>query len=114
MGPLRLSEKLLPHRPIFGERLLRFLAVRNDAFLVSFAAHTQDTLFLLDVDQIQAGKFTDPQPCSIKKLKHRAVAAKQQAFFGEPGLAGTFLPFLGRSEERRVGKESRSRWSPYH
>src|SRR5260221_7777418 len=23
-------------------------------------------------------------------------------------------PFLGRSEERRVGKECRSRWSPYH
>ena len=28
-----------------------------------------------------------------------------------------FLPILkklGRSEERRVGKECRSRWSPYH
>ena len=27
-----------------------------------------------------------------------------------------FLPFyiLDRSEERRVGKECRSRWSPYH
>src|SRR6266540_472260 len=24
------------------------------------------------------------------------------------------LPELGRSEERRVGKECRSRWSPYH
>src|ERR1041385_5766885 len=24
------------------------------------------------------------------------------------------LPFLMRSEERRVGKECRSRWSPYH
>src|SRR2546429_9218233 len=23
-------------------------------------------------------------------------------------------PFAGRSEERRVGKECRSRWSPYH
>src|SRR3989441_9986579 len=23
-------------------------------------------------------------------------------------------PLLGRSEERRVGKECRSRWSPYH
>ena len=27
----------------------------------------------------------------------------------------TFVPFtVGRSEERRVGKECRSRWSPYH
>src|SRR3989475_12868878 len=24
------------------------------------------------------------------------------------------VPILGRSEERRVGKECRSRWSPYH
>src|SRR5256885_3939864 len=24
------------------------------------------------------------------------------------------LPRVGRSEERRVGKECRSRWSPYH
>ena len=26
----------------------------------------------------------------------------------------TFIPGLKRSEERRVGKECRSRWSPYH
>ena len=29
------------------------------------------------------------------------------------GDAGS-SPGLGRSEERRVGKECRSRWSPYH
>ena len=27
---------------------------------------------------------------------------------------GTEIPAGGRSEERRVGKECRSRWSPYH
>src|SRR3989442_10265995 len=27
---------------------------------------------------------------------------------------GEILVFLPRSEERRVGKEGRSRWSPYH
>ena len=25
-----------------------------------------------------------------------------------------YIPILTRSEERRVGKECRSRWSPYH
>ena len=25
-----------------------------------------------------------------------------------------YLDFVARSEERRVGKECRSRWSPYH
>ena len=27
---------------------------------------------------------------------------------------GAMSPTVGRSEERRVGKECRSRWSPYH
>ena len=30
--------------------------------------------------------------------------------FGAP----KFFPIMMRSEERRVGKECRSRWSPYH
>ena len=30
------------------------------------------------------------------------------------GLAADVGRLLGRSEERRVGKECRSRWSPYH
>src|SRR2546427_13206719 len=30
------------------------------------------------------------------------------------GARFTHLKVLGRSEERRVGKECRSRWSPYH
>ena len=29
-------------------------------------------------------------------------------------LALSKLDYKGRSEERRVGKECRSRWSPYH
>ena len=30
------------------------------------------------------------------------------------GVVFSFLEIDGRSEERRVGKECRSRWSPYH
>ena len=39
---------------------------------------------------------------------------------GNPTVSSTYADFLSefvsstRSEERRVGKESRSRWSPYH
>ena len=29
-------------------------------------------------------------------------------------IKNTMAPFFSRSEERRVGKECRSRWSPYH
>ena len=31
-----------------------------------------------------------------------------------PELQLNFKAFIVRSEERRVGKECRSRWSPYH
>ena len=32
----------------------------------------------------------------------------------KPLVKRTFRPEVMRSEERRVGKECRSRWSPYH
>ena len=46
----------------------------------------------------------------MKKLKVLAAAA---AFLC--GIAIGSVPlYAARSEERRVGKECRSRWSPYH
>src|SRR5438046_637052 len=33
---------------------------------------------------------------------------------GPSGTTGVFAPPTSRSEERRVGKECRSRWAPYH
>ena len=37
------------------------------------------------------------------------------ALMGENGAGkSTLMKVLTRSEERRVGKECRSRWSPYH
>ena len=39
-----------------------------------------------------------------------AVAAGVNVVAGYPGTPSTEV----RSEERRVGKECRSRWSPYH
>src|SRR5260370_36359854 len=32
----------------------------------------------------------------------------------DAGARSLLFPFVQRSEERRVGKECRSRWSPYH
>ena len=59
-----------------------------------------------------------------KTKKARFAAAKRMEryyYFSNVSMALTsasivgvnLLPFL-RSEERRVGKECRSRWSPYH
>src|SRR2546430_4374428 len=41
-----------------------------------------------------------------RRARHRPAA--------EGGAEGSRLDGGGRSEERRVGKECRSRWSPYH
>src|SRR5216683_7348611 len=46
-----------------------------------------------------------------------AQAAQYSAIEGQPGAAAAVLKNMRgnrRSEERRVGKECRSRWSPYH
>src|SRR3712207_5695987 len=40
-------------------------------------------------------------------------ALGRQKFFQEAAVR-TAVPGVARSEERRVGKECRSRWSPYH
>src|SRR3712207_9451640 len=56
--------------------------------------------------------------CSVG-IGDTLVRAKIATDFGKP--QGTFvltrdnwMEVMGRSEERRVGKECRSRWSPYH
>ena len=45
-----------------------------------------------------------------------ALGGSPSAVFADNGVAPdeTSVATLGRSEERRVGKECRSRWSPYH
>src|SRR5256885_13537174 len=48
--------------------------------------------------------------CLVCPATHR-LARKRQVAWSD--LAGQPLVLL-RSEERRVGKERRSRWSPYH
>ena len=44
----------------------------------------------------------------LKNNNYKVIA------FGRNGKIGKTLTDTTRSEERRVGKECRSRWSPYH
>src|SRR3989440_2961455 len=46
---------------------------------------------------------------TLKVTEHRRTVAVLA-----PAGSGTAMERLIRSEERRVGKECRSRWSPYH
>ena len=48
-------------------------------------------------------------------LEHPDILANLQKAYVEAGSQIVYAPTFGaRSEERRVGKECRSRWSPYH
>ena len=51
--------------------------------------------------------------CCIKKYAYREVSQiYQELEISGEGLSQSQVEL--RSEERRVGKECRSRWSPYH
>src|SRR3712207_5845359 len=67
----------------------------------------------LDDSTAQAGTWT-PEATSANARKV-AQDDKAGAYIGEfnSGASAISMPIL-RSEERRVGKECRSRWSPYH
>ena len=59
------------------------------------------------------------KPNDIKKLdpiEYNQLAYEIRQFLIEniSKTGGHLASNLGRSEERRVGKECRSRWSPYH
>src|SRR2546425_3659332 len=50
-------------------------------------------------------------PGNDRRTEHLARATMARI---EQDARSPFDMFWGRSEERRVGKECRSRWSPYH
>src|SRR3712207_9296315 len=59
---------------------------------------------------IFAGSF----PGVTQTVPLAIFAARESNFDAAVALSVLVLGFAFRSEERRVGKECRSRWSPYH
>src|SRR3989442_12789632 len=53
-------------------------------------------------------------PFKILYALHDALVKPMPAGLNTPCLAESWSVSTDRSEERRVGKECRSRWSPYH
>ena len=104
-----------------NSRWLRFLSVGVDLDrAAASAARTEDGLGLV----VTAGspERIVAHAMYVKETPTRAEVAFEVAddFHGR-GIATILLAHLagaaardGRSEERRVGKECRSRWSPYH
>src|SRR3989338_3047450 len=64
-------------------------------------------------DGIRDGTVTGVQTCALPILTD-TLAAVQKLPFPKKEWLELALLLQERSEERRVGKECRSRWSPYH
>src|ERR1022692_2923186 len=82
--------------------------VHSDALMIH-----ADHFFFQAEDAIRYYKVTGVQTCALPIYADGAVTA------GDPKrsrwmVAALVAEGLIRSEERRVGKECRSRWSPYH
>ena len=69
-----------------------------------------------DVD-VEAGKFIYRCEVEVDNSSYLKASQNGQILYSiadEGVVAFRILPNGSRSEERRVGKECRSRWSPYH
>ena len=91
------------------------------SFSMSFVVLRTESLQLQCAFSLE---LTERLPCPGFISKVLIVRTENSYFFGSKGLTRDYLPYnssvwelkemLVRSEERRVGKECRSRWSPYH
>ena len=113
------------HQPsIFGLEI----GAGTGLFSVELAAHHPDKLFAaIDVkaDRLQKGAYTALEKGLSNIYFIRARADQIGDLFALATLVNIWVTFpdpfpkkraagLTRSEERRVGKECISRWSPYH
>src|SRR5687767_101703 len=111
---------------IYGERVkdvTRHPAFRNQARMVARmydALHQPDTHAQLTcaTDTGSAGYthrfFKASHNVEELVAARDAIAAWERIGFGWMGRSPGFMGAFTRSEERRVGKECRSRWSRYH
>ena len=61
------------------------------------------------------GTVVIPESVTYKEVDYSVTSIGNYAFYYCDGLTSvTIGNSVTRSEERRVGKECRSRWSPYH
>src|SRR2546427_10428942 len=106
-------EQALPAIPASQERPLERIRITLEAQFQYLAAHPDLVVLLTQAGRSEARPFAP----AIKRL---VVLLAEGQGWGEvrddvdPHLAAAQALVLMRSEERRVGKECRSRWSPYH
>src|SRR5688572_31328393 len=94
--------------------------MRSQSFSTLIRAFTSrgSCFFFQAEDGIRDLTVTGVQTCALPiypgRLGRRQVEERPGDRVGVADHLGDLVGPPGRSEERRVGKECRSRWSPYH
>src|SRR5260363_326826 len=76
-------------------------------------AHEKLVFFFQADDGIRDDLVTGVQTCALPISVSSTAPARRRVVAARPDSPKARLKVM-RSEERRVGKECRSRWSPYH
>src|SRR3712207_8781172 len=82
-----------------------------------FSSRRRHTRYWRDwSSDVCSSDLTEPPPSVTSPWRRRGRTAGRWTLRVVVALTGALVAVLlfGRSEERRVGKECRSRWSPYH
>src|SRR3712207_5690903 len=105
---------------VLAARGVRALVFRGDDGLDELTTATTSSVWVVRGGEVEPDRV-DPSALGIAEPPAGALRGGDPAFnaevfrrvlAGEPGPVRDAV--LLRSEERRVGKECRSRWSPYH
>src|SRR3972149_12329409 len=95
-----------------GNRAFKVFLVGFSMFMGSLSGMV-GTAYLWAADPVKSD-ITEPQALNVGYLENVALEnpmpGKERIVIRVSRLSGASM----RSEERRVGKECRSRWSPYH
>ena len=89
---------------------------QRNAKLESLAKHVQTAVQHYEQPRLQPGATsdTDASGKTAARLTRRELEILQLLAQGLSNDVISRQLYISRSEERRVGKECRSRWSPYH
>ena len=94
------------HLNIYGGKVVAEIAMEAVAKVVPelapYVRHHDSEVYVAD--------YKDDKQCAVSYTFDDGLEEHYTLVFPEMEKVG----FKGRSEERRVGKECRSRWSPYH
>src|SRR5260221_1799665 len=94
------------------------MEVRANCMAISYKDRNDGTFFFFQAeDGIRDHCVTGVQTCALPICHHAQQGRKWRFIDAQEDARESQVAKLhgeARSEERRVGKECRSRWSPYH